>query len=163
MGFIWGVIMIGAVAVTAVQKLPDLVLYDAGDEKTAITGGWDKIEGYPGNGGSTTVIFSKGATQLNMRAPYWGSGSYTTRNVIPNLQLYNRLVVVWGSSGGTSLYCHFSAGGVEMVGAGNNSTVIYPSPSVLPINFAAPEKIGVGLGNSDNKTYYVYKVYLTKV
>lgn len=140
--------------------IPDLILFENGDTKSSITGGWYVQEGYPGNGGTTTVSFSNNGSSLQMRAPYWSSGGYSTVNTI-DVSNYNTLVAEWTSSGATSSYCHMNLYNTEIVGNGNGSTVIYPSPSMVPISSSTPVKIGIGLGNSDGKTYYITKVYLT--
>jgi prepilin-type N-terminal cleavage/methylation domain-containing protein len=60
-----------------------IVVVDYGSSEAAsTTGGWDWDNCYSRGVGTTNAYFTRNSNGLNIRAPYWGCGTATTRNNI---------------------------------------------------------------------------------
>lgn len=145
---------------SANSSVADLVIYDNGDEKTEITGGWWAWHG------NTTDNHGKEADRLRCHSPLWSWGNFRTNNML-DLSMYQYIYFSYTTNGSATgygtqdLYHGYDGSVTPAVYPVTTSGVVLSSPQLLPAQYSVPYNIFCGGGNSGSSVMYVYKIVLT--
>jgi hypothetical protein len=118
---------------TTTNAPTQLILYSNGNEHTNITGGWTYVPS------TCCATFTKNATNMTIRSPYWTDGRLRTVNNV-NKTGFGRLQITWSINGlvsWTQWTLLVTSPSIEIIGGGSSTVIRIPSPSIMNISSAA--------------------------